>query len=76
MPSNVCTVQGQAWDQVSRTSYGTEKLMHRLLSRNADEADVLLFSGNTTLAIPEVTVREARRAVVQAAPWERMAGGR
>ncbi len=76
MPNNIRTIQGQAWDQLARASYGSEKLMHHLLSSNTDNADVLLFSGNTPLEVPDVGADETRRAAVQPAPWERMTGGR
>lgn len=71
MRNNTRTIQGQAWDQVAKTSYGSELLMDRLTIANADEADVLLFSGNTALDVPEVSTADARRASVQPAPWER-----
>ena len=45
--------------------------MDRLTAGNVDEADVLLFSGNTALDVPEVSTADARRASVQPAPWER-----
>lgn len=72
MTSRIRTAQGQAWDQIAKNAYGTEKLMDRLLTGNAEEADVLLFSGNTPLGVPEVSAAEARRAKVQPAPWERL----
>lgn len=68
---SVRTIQGQAWDQIAKASYGSELLMDRLTAGNADEADVLLFSGNTALDVPEVSTADARRASVQPAPWER-----
>ena len=68
---SIRTIQGQAWDQVAKTSSGSELLMDRLTAGNADEADVLLFSGNTALDVPEVSAADARRASVQPAPWDR-----
>ncbi len=65
------TIQGQAWDQIAREAWGSELLMDRLTAGNVDEADVLLFSGNTALDVPEVSTADARRASVQPAPWER-----
>lgn len=75
MRNNTRTIQGQAWDQVAKAFYGSEKLMDRLVASNIDDADVLLFSGGMPLGLPDVDAREARRATVQAAPWERMTGG-
>lgn len=75
MRNNIRTAQGLAWDQIAKTAYGTEKLLDRLVSGNPEEADALLFSGNTSLSVPDVPTADARRASVQPAPWERMAGG-
>ena len=69
--NSIRTLQGQAWDQLAKASYGSELLMDRLTTANADEADALLFSGNTALDVPEVSAADARRASVQPAPWER-----
>ncbi len=71
MTARIRTAQGQAWDQLAKTSYGSELLMDRLTVANADEADALLFSGNTALDVPEVSTSDARRASIQPAPWER-----
>lgn len=72
MHSKIRTTQGQAWDQIAKASYGSEKLMDRLAADNADEADVLLFSGNTALRVPEVSAADARRSSVRPAPWEQL----
>lgn len=52
------TVQGEAWDQIAKTEWGDEKLMHHLLEANPDLMDVVLFSGNDTIVIPEVSTEE------------------
>lgn len=78
MPNNTAhirTAQGHAWDQIAKSAYGSEKLLDRLVSGNPEEADVLLFSGDTPVSLPVVPAAEARRASVQPAPWERMSGG-
>lgn len=72
MTARIRTTQGQAWDQIAKAAYGSEKLMDRLAADNTDEADVLLFSGNTALDVPEVSAAKARRASVRPAPWERL----
>ncbi len=71
MTDRIRTIQGQAWDQIAREAWGSELLMSRLTADNVDDADVLLFSGNTMLDVPEVSAADARRASVQPAPWER-----
>ena len=72
MPNSIAivhTVQGQAWDQIARDNYGSEARMDTLLSGNVDEADVLLFSGETSVRLPG----EAKPASVRSTPpWERM----
>lgn len=72
MPNSIVivhTVQGQAWDQIARDNYGSEARMDTLLSGNVDEADVLLFSGETSVRLPG----EAKPASVRSTPpWERM----
>lgn len=65
------TKQGQAWDQLARTAYGAEKLMHYLKDANNDEADVLLFSGNVSVAVPQVAPRTRQDAINNLPPWER-----
>ena len=68
----VRTAQGQAWDQLSRSEYGEEKLLHTVVEANADEADTVLFSGNMPVFIPDVNVTERKRALDLLPPWERV----
>ena len=71
MPSKR-TIQGQAWDQISLSAYGTEKLMHRITACNVEVADTLIFGGNLELALPVLAHGSSRQSAVQPAPWERM----
>lgn len=68
MPNSIITVQGQAWDQVARVHVGAENQMGVLLADNVEEADALLFSGNTAVTVPGRSVTRARSMP----PWERM----
>ena len=69
MPNRVTTTQGTAWDQIAKDRCGSELQMGTVLSENITEADTLLFSGETTVTVPENV--EAVR-VRSLPPWERM----
>lgn len=62
------TTQGQAWDQVALERLGSEKQMSALLPVNPDEMDALLFSGEVSVAVPEVKPLAAKSLP----PWKRM----
>lgn len=68
MPSLRTASQGEAWDQIAKERYGSEKGMAVLLPANVEEMDALLLSGETPLDLPDVPVR----AAVSLPPWERM----
>ena len=58
MPETYKTKQGETWDEVSYNVYGTDSLMHILLKANLDKSDILLFTGNETLIIPDIPEEE------------------
>ena len=60
--------QGQAWDQVAKEKYASEKSMGVLLPANSDEMDALLLGGETELQIPAVEI-PAKKSLP---PWERL----
>ncbi len=68
MAKSFTVSQGQAWDQVAKTSFGSEKSMAQLLSCNADEMDTLLFAGEIQLDIPAGEMKPVKSLP----PWERM----
>lgn len=68
MHSKINSIQGQAWDQISRTAYGTELRVHEVVAANADEADVLLLSGGQAVLVPELP---AVSGTTTLPPWER-----
>lgn len=68
MSASHTTSQGEAWDQVAKERYGSEKDMAVLLPANPDEMDALLLSGETRLDVPDMPVR----GTVSLPPWERM----
>ncbi|WP_418719653.1 hypothetical protein [Bilophila wadsworthia] len=68
----VRSVQGQAWDQISKAEYGAEKLLNAVLEANAEEADAVLFSGDMPVTISSVDVDTQRKALDLLPPWERV----
>lgn len=68
----VRTTQGKAWDQLALESVGTEKRMPGIVKGNPEEADVLLFSGDVSVAVP--TGAPSVPATETLPPWERPAG--
>ena len=68
----VRSVQGQAWDQISKAEYGAEKLLNAVLEANAEDADAVLFSGDMPVTIPSVDVDTQRKALERLPPWERV----
>ncbi len=47
------TIQGEAWDILAKSKYGSEYEMHTLLAENPACLDTLLFSGNIPVNVPE-----------------------
>ena len=68
MPNDIVTVQGMAWDNITLEKGGSEKLMGQLLPENAEEMDVLLFSGGELAHVPELKISVTRSLP----PWERL----
>lgn len=52
------TAQGDTFDSIAYWLYGDEKYMKDLIECNWDYADVLVFSPDVTLYIPEVDLDE------------------
>ena len=61
------TVQGDTWDMISLSIYGTPHKVAELISCNSDYSDVLVFDGNIELSIPAVTENNVNTL----APWKR-----
>ncbi len=56
MPKTYITTQGDTWDSIALKFYGAETLMHHLLKANSQYLDVVQFSANIKLTIPEIDV--------------------
>lgn len=55
MAKSYTTIQGDTWDMISLRVYGTEKNMGALIDANPRYREVVFFSANTILIVPEVT---------------------
>ncbi|MDR2946282.1 MAG: hypothetical protein LBV79_06015 [Candidatus Adiutrix sp.] len=71
MRSNFNTTQGLAWDQIAKERLGTEFRMHELLSANWKSRGVLLFSGDISVAVPEVASQATKSPAESLPPWKR-----
>ncbi len=56
MAKSYITVQGDTWDSIALKFYENEKLLHYLTKANPKYMDVVIFSANITLNIPELDV--------------------
>lgn len=61
------TSQGDTWDMISYKVYGNEKYVDRLIQANLFYKEVVIFSANVKLTIPEVSIRY--RSTLP--PWKR-----
>lgn len=61
------TVQGDTWDGIAFKLYQNSYLMTLLINANPDYADVVIFSSNITLNVPDKPA-EASQTLP---PWRR-----
>lgn len=52
------TVQGECWDEVAKTVYGSEKHIGYLMQNNMELLDIAVFSAGTRISTPELPVEE------------------
>ena len=62
------TQEGECWDEIAKKVYGTEKLMHVLLSANPDLRNYLVLPGGLEIVCPEVEVETLPEVLP---PWKR-----
>lgn len=55
MASTYTTIQGDTWDSIAYKLFGDESYMKDLIEANWDYVDVLVFSGNTVLTVPDIS---------------------
>lgn len=48
------TIQGDTWDSIAYQLYGNERYMKQLIEANWDYSDVLVFSADVELTVPEI----------------------
>jgi hypothetical protein len=63
------TRQGQAWDQISKETLGSEKYMHELMQANPTHRYTVFFSAGTVLTIPETQITDNKPETLP--PWKR-----
>lgn len=53
------TRQGDCWDKIAKTVYGSEKHTGFLMQNNMPLLDITIFSAGTQVNTPELPVQEA-----------------
>lgn len=53
MNSTYVTKQGDMWDRISKTVYGSESGMTKLLEANEDYREIVVFPTGIVLTIPD-----------------------
>lgn len=53
--STYTTKSGDMWDSIAKAQLGSEKYMSMLIEANEQYSDVVVFSANILLTIPEIT---------------------
>lgn len=67
MSDQYVTKQGDTWDMVSLTAYGTEKSMGELIAANPAYRNVVVFSAGAVLTLPVL----AKTVNNLLPPWKR-----
>lgn len=61
------TIQGDTWDVIALKTLGSEMYMSRIIERNIEQADTIVFPAGVKLIIPDVEPE----ASVLLPPWKR-----
>ncbi len=67
MATTYTTIQGDMWDSISKTLYGTEKQMHQLIAANPDHRETIFFSAGIELNVPSLDTATINEALP---PWK------
>lgn len=59
------TIQGDMWDGIAKKTLGSEYYMTELIEANPDQREVVIFSADIELIIPDVE----NTTYVQSPPW-------
>ena len=60
------TIQGQAWDEIAKEVYGSEKDAWRLMRENPKLLDIFTFPEGVIIQVPEVEYQGQ-----ELPPWRR-----
>lgn len=63
------TVQGDMWDSIAKTHYGSEKFLDVLINANPQYRDVYIFSTGAVLEIPVI---DTRITADNLPPWKKV----
>ncbi len=64
------TQQGDAWDSISKSLYGSERYMDKLIRANIEHRKTVLFSYGVKLNVPDVSTSSAADQP-SLPPWKR-----
>ena len=53
MPKTYKTIQGDMWDSIAYSLYGTEKAMNVLLEANQQYKSIVVFPAGVVLSVPD-----------------------
>ena len=67
MDNRYITSQGDTWDMISYKVYGNEKYVDKLIQANLHYKEVIIFSANVKLNIPEASLINENKLP----PWKR-----
>lgn len=67
MSKTYTTIQGDMWDGIAKKTLGSEYYMDKLIDANPTHREMVIFSANITLTIPEVTTPSPQKLP----PWKR-----
>lgn len=67
MANTYTTVQGDTWDLIASKVYGSEQEMNTLIEANLAHRNVVFFSANIVLTVPDVTII----VTAELPPWRR-----
>ncbi len=67
MANTYTTILGDTWDVIALKTLGDEKYTGRLIEKNIELADTVIFSAGTSIKIPDISVEEAATLP----PWKR-----
>lgn len=71
MANTYTTKQGDTWDMISLSTYGSELFTDRLIASNFEQRNTAIFSAGVVLNTPVLETTELNKS--QLPPWRRNA---